>query len=181
MSRCSIVVSIPACHAGDPGSIPGNGAFSFYFSFRFTNSYIHIFIGLSVLCLGGPLSSIHNTLILSMDGLETYRDFSYYINFFFNLQTTINSILYTTHFRSKQLLIVEASPMQIEDWKVKQLHGKEIVLVKVVWEGQTDGSITWELESETGESYLTLSLLDDFLEQFFFQVRENCNILNLIN
>ena len=24
-SRCSIVVSIPACHAGDPGSIPGNG------------------------------------------------------------------------------------------------------------------------------------------------------------
>ncbi|URD96757.1 hypothetical protein MUK42_33922 [Musa troglodytarum] len=25
-SRCSIVVSIPACHAGDPGSIPGNGA-----------------------------------------------------------------------------------------------------------------------------------------------------------
>ena len=24
--RCCIVVSIPACHAGDPGSIPGNGA-----------------------------------------------------------------------------------------------------------------------------------------------------------
>ncbi|CAK9192894.1 unnamed protein product [Sphagnum troendelagicum] len=24
-SRCSIVVSIPACHAGDPGSIPGSG------------------------------------------------------------------------------------------------------------------------------------------------------------
>ena len=28
--RCSIVVSIPACHAGDPGSIPGNGAFFFF-------------------------------------------------------------------------------------------------------------------------------------------------------
>ena len=25
--RCSTVVSIPACHAGDPGSIPGAGAF----------------------------------------------------------------------------------------------------------------------------------------------------------
>jgi hypothetical protein len=25
--RDSIVVSIPACHAGDPGSIPGRGAF----------------------------------------------------------------------------------------------------------------------------------------------------------
>ena len=23
-SSCSIVVSIPACHAGDPGSIPGS-------------------------------------------------------------------------------------------------------------------------------------------------------------
>ena len=29
-SRCSIVVSIPACHAGDPGSIPGNGVFSIF-------------------------------------------------------------------------------------------------------------------------------------------------------
>ena len=35
--RCSIVVSIPACHAGDPGSIPGNGDF-FYFGNRFTYS-----------------------------------------------------------------------------------------------------------------------------------------------
>ncbi len=33
-SRCSIVVSIPACHAGDPGSIPGNGdKFYIFFSF----------------------------------------------------------------------------------------------------------------------------------------------------
>ncbi|CAD5167645.1 unnamed protein product [Musa acuminata subsp. malaccensis] len=30
-SRCSIVVSIPACHAGDPGSIPGNGVFCGYY------------------------------------------------------------------------------------------------------------------------------------------------------
>jgi hypothetical protein len=28
--RCSIVVSIPACHAGDPGSIPGNGVLRFF-------------------------------------------------------------------------------------------------------------------------------------------------------
>ena len=27
--RDSIAVSIPACHAGDPGSIPGRGAFCF--------------------------------------------------------------------------------------------------------------------------------------------------------
>ncbi|CAD5174025.1 unnamed protein product, partial [Musa acuminata subsp. malaccensis] len=30
-SRCSIVVSIPACHAGDPGSIPGNGEIYFFY------------------------------------------------------------------------------------------------------------------------------------------------------
>ena len=29
--RLSIVVSIPACHAGDPGSIPGVGAYFFLF------------------------------------------------------------------------------------------------------------------------------------------------------
>ena len=26
--RCSIVVSIPACHAGEPGSIPGGGVYA---------------------------------------------------------------------------------------------------------------------------------------------------------
>ena len=31
-SRCSIVVSIPAYHAGDPGSIPGNGAIDLTFA-----------------------------------------------------------------------------------------------------------------------------------------------------
>ena len=44
----SIVVSIPACHAGDPGSIPGRGAFFFFFFFFFSFSSfyahnIHIF------------------------------------------------------------------------------------------------------------------------------------------
>lgn len=34
--RGSIVVSIPACHAGNPGSIPGLGAFLiFYFKIFF--------------------------------------------------------------------------------------------------------------------------------------------------
>ncbi|URD74719.1 hypothetical protein MUK42_34979, partial [Musa troglodytarum] len=32
--RCSIVVSIPACHAGDPGSIPGNGVFTVRFKIK---------------------------------------------------------------------------------------------------------------------------------------------------
>ena len=31
MIRCSIVVSISACHAEDPGSIPGGGVFHSFF------------------------------------------------------------------------------------------------------------------------------------------------------
>ena len=42
--RVSIVVSIPACHAGDPGSIPGLGVL--FFVLRGTQStrakYIHV-------------------------------------------------------------------------------------------------------------------------------------------
>ena len=34
------MVSIPACHAGDPGSIPGNGVFSILFGPR---KFIHLF------------------------------------------------------------------------------------------------------------------------------------------
>ncbi len=34
-SRCSIVVSIPACHAGDPGSIPGSGEAKLLFCLLF--------------------------------------------------------------------------------------------------------------------------------------------------
>ena len=38
--RCSIVVSIPACHAGDPGSIPGNGdLFCFASKFKLSVPY----------------------------------------------------------------------------------------------------------------------------------------------
>lgn len=38
-------------------------------------------------------------------------------------------------------LTVEASPILIEDREVKQLRGKEIVLVKVVWGGPAGGNM----------------------------------------
>ena len=50
-------------------------------------------------------------------------------------------------------LTVETSPMRIEDREVKQLRGKEIALVKVVWGGPIDGNVTWELESQMRDSY----------------------------
>ncbi|XP_050914849.1 uncharacterized protein LOC127129764 [Lathyrus oleraceus] len=50
-------------------------------------------------------------------------------------------------------LTVETLPMRIEDREVKQLHGKEIALVKVVWGGPAGGNVTWELESQMRDSY----------------------------
>ena len=50
-------------------------------------------------------------------------------------------------------LTVETLPTRIEDWKVKQLRGKDISLVKVVWGGAANGNITWELESRMRDSY----------------------------
>jgi hypothetical protein len=50
-------------------------------------------------------------------------------------------------------LTVETLPVIIEGREVKQLRGKEIPLVKVVWGGATGESFTWELESTMLESY----------------------------
>ena len=50
-------------------------------------------------------------------------------------------------------LTVETLPTRIEDRKVKQLRGKDISLVKVVWGGAANGNITWELESRMQDSY----------------------------
>ncbi|XP_050897941.1 uncharacterized protein LOC127104838 [Lathyrus oleraceus] len=50
-------------------------------------------------------------------------------------------------------LTVETLPMRIEDREVKQLYGKEIPFVKVVWGGPTGGNVTWELKSQMRDSY----------------------------
>ena len=49
-------------------------------------------------------------------------------------------------------LTYEALPMRIEDRRVKQLRGKDINLVKVIWSDVT-GDVTWELESKIREQY----------------------------
>ena len=53
----------------------------------------------------------------------------------------------------KENLTFETSPVRIEDRKTKQLRGKEIHLVKVLWSGTNDESATWELESKIKELY----------------------------
>ena len=46
------MVSIPACHAGDPGSIPGRGAFLFYHHYLLSFKYINIIIILLLIIYG---------------------------------------------------------------------------------------------------------------------------------
>jgi len=53
----------------------------------------------------------------------------------------------------RDILTVETWPVRIEDWEVKRLRGKEIVLVKVIWVGPIGESATWESESRMKVSY----------------------------
>jgi hypothetical protein len=58
------VVSIPACHAGDPGSIPGRGAFLFFCILLHDKAYIIIFIinlsnGKLIICIGIVAGWLH--------------------------------------------------------------------------------------------------------------------------
>lgn len=62
----------------------------------------------------------------------------------------------------RENLTVEELPMQINDWELRLLYGKEISLVKVVWGGSAGGSITQELKIHMRESYQTLFLLGNF-------------------
>ncbi|XP_019423020.1 PREDICTED: uncharacterized protein LOC109332491 [Lupinus angustifolius] len=53
-------------------------------------------------------------------------------------------------------LTFEATPVRIADRKVKQLRGREISLVKVLWNKNPEDDVTWELESKMKKSYANL-------------------------
>jgi len=53
----------------------------------------------------------------------------------------------------RENLTFETGPIRIEDRKIKQLRGKTIPLVKVVWERGGVSDITWELENQMREEY----------------------------
>lgn len=59
-------------------------------------------------------------------------------------------------------LTIKAIPIRIEDRDGKQLRGKEIALVKMVWGGPTRGCLTWKLESRMEESYSKLFSPNNF-------------------
>ena len=56
----------------------------------------------------------------------------------------------------KENLTYETWPVRIEDCRIKQLRGKEIPLVKVIWSGASGEDATWELESQMRDAYPAL-------------------------
>ena len=50
-------------------------------------------------------------------------------------------------------LTYDVVPLKIIDWRNKQLRGKTISLVKVVWSSTDDGDATWESEEQMKEKY----------------------------
>nr|KYP65291.1 hypothetical protein KK1_011523 [Cajanus cajan] len=49
-------------------------------------------------------------------------------------------------------LTYEKRPVAVVDHKLKELHGKSINLVKILWDA-TIGEATWEVESQFKEQY----------------------------
>lgn len=58
----------------------------------------------------------------------------------------------------RENLTVKASSLRIEDCIIKNLRGKDIASVKVVWGGSAGRSVMLELKSRMRESYLDIML-----------------------
>jgi hypothetical protein len=70
----------------------------------------------------------------------------------------------------RENLSYETSPIRIEDRRTKQLRGKQISLVKVVWD-QATGDSTWELEDHMKSQNIQIySKVLNFEEEIFFLV-----------
>lgn len=77
-------------------------------------------------------------------------------------------------------LTYETQPVRVDDQRTKQLRGKDIHLVKVVW-SDTMGDTTWELEDKMREQYPNLFIGKRNFEDEIFLVGENCNAMNFHN
>ena len=68
----------------------------------------------------------------------------------------------------KENLTYETQPLRIDNRMVKQLRGKEIPLVKVVWGSASGEDATWELEGQMRDAYPTLFDTGKFRGRNFF-------------
>ncbi|XP_027186065.1 uncharacterized protein [Cicer arietinum] len=113
----------------------------------------------------------HIALPPSLSNLHSVFHVSQLRNYIFDPSHVIES----NKVQKKENLTFETLPLQIEDQKTKELRGKTISLVKVVWGGATSESATWEVQSQMHDSYPELFLSEKFRGRNFLQQREKCN------
>ena len=69
----------------------------------------------------------------------------------------------------KENLTYESTPVQILDFKTKQLRNKVIPLVKVLWQDVTSQEMTWEKEDEMRQRYPELFTGMNFGDKISFK------------
>uniref|UniRef100_A0A3Q7YC74 Uncharacterized protein LOC113785044 n=2 Tax=Cicer arietinum TaxID=3827 RepID=A0A3Q7YC74_CICAR len=90
----------------------------------------------------------------SLSNLHSVFHVSQLCNYIFDPSHVIES----NKVQIKENLTFETLPLRIEDQKTKELRGKTISLVKVVWGGVTGESAMWEVQSQMRDSYPELFL-----------------------
>jgi len=89
------------------------------------------------ICLPPFLSNLHNVFHVSQ--LRKYI-------------SDLSHVIRPDTLQLKNNLTFDAMPIQILDKKVKELRGRQIPLVKVIW-NETTGDTTWELEEKIRRIY----------------------------
>ena len=106
------------------------------------------------IALPPPLANIHN--IFHVSQLRKYVP-------------DPNHILESDFIQVKENLSFEVRPIRTLDSQVKQLRGRSIPMVKVLWD-LISGDSTWEIKEEIRASYLNL-----FLGKFIFEDENFCS------
>jgi len=106
------------------------------------------------IALPPPLANIHN--IFHVSQLRKYVP-------------DPSHILESDSIQVKENLSFEVKPIRILDSQVKQLRGRSIPMVKVLWD-LISGDSTWEIEEEIRASYLNL-----YICKFIFEDENFCS------
>ena len=77
----------------------------------------------------------------------------------------------------KDNLTFKAQPVIIEDRQIKQLKGKAISMMKVLWDARS-GDSTWDLEKTVRVSTLTSLFESQFFRTKIFVIGDNCDALH---
>ncbi|XP_072087425.1 uncharacterized protein [Arachis hypogaea] len=90
--------------------------------------------------------------------IKTKKLNPHYIGPFGNILFDASHVLEPESIQIREDLTLPVIPVRIDDTNIKQLHGKEVTLVKVVWSQDGINDHTWELELDMRKDYPHLFL-----------------------